>query len=101
MTHYPNYSNKKTFPKNREPCLDDRRERHLVREALLSPFKTFTELSHYGVGGRIISRKTVARVLERSGVTKEVARRRPGLKKSYKIACLQFAKAHQIWTIAE
>jgi len=79
MTHYPNYLNKKTFHKNREPCLNDRRERHLVREALLSPFKTFTELSYYGVDGRIISRKTVARVLDRFEITKEVARRRPRL----------------------
>lgn len=79
MTHYPNYLNKKTFPKNREPCLNGRRERHLVREALLSPFKIFTELSYYGVDGRIISRKTVARVLDRFEITKEVARRRPRL----------------------
>ena len=44
MKNDPNYFNKKTFPKNRKPCLDDRGERHLVRAALLSPFKTFTEL---------------------------------------------------------
>ena len=101
MKNDPNYFNKKTFPKNRKPCLDDRGERHLVRAALLSPFKTFTELGRSGVAGRIISRKTVARVLKRHGITKKVARRKPGLKKSCKIARLQFAKAHQSWTISE
>ena len=101
MKNDPNYFNKKTFPKNRKPCLDDRGERHLVRAALLFPFKAFTELGCSGVAGRIISRKTVARVLKRHGITKKVARRKPGLKKSCKIARLQFAKAHQSWTISE
>ena len=57
MKNDPNYFNKKTFPKNRKPCLDDRGERHLVRAALLSPFKTFTELGRSGVAGRIIVEK--------------------------------------------
>ena len=57
MKNDPNYFNKKTFPKNRKPCLDDRGERHLVRAALLSPFKTFTELGRSGVAGRIIFEK--------------------------------------------
>ena len=43
----------------------------------------------------------MARVLKRHGITKKVARRKPGLKKSCKIARLQFAKAHQSWTISE
>ena len=81
MKNDPSYFNKKTFFKSRKPCLDDRGERHLVREALLYPFKTFTELGRSGVAGRIISRKTVARVLKRHKITKKVARRKPGLKK--------------------
>ena len=44
MKNDPNYFNKKTFPKNRKPFLADRGERHLVRAALLFPFKAFTEL---------------------------------------------------------
>ena len=95
-----NYFNKKIFPKNKKPCLDNQGETHLVREALLSPFSTFTELGRSGVSGKIISRKT-AQVLKRHGITKRIVRRKPGFKKSYKIARLQFAKAHQSWTIAE
>ena len=95
MKNDPSYFNKKTFPKNRKLCLDDRGERHLVREALLYPFKTFTELGRSGIVEKIISRQTVSRVLKKYGITKKVARRKPGLKKSYKIARLQFAKAHQ------
>ena len=100
MKNDPNYFNKKTFPKNRKPFIADRGERHLVRVALLFPFKAFTELGCSGAAGRIISRKTVARVLKRHGITKKIARRKPGHKKSCKIARLQFAKAHQNWTIA-
>ena len=96
-----NYFNKKTFPKNIMSCLDNQGERYLVREALLSPFSTFTELGRSDVAGRIISRKTVAQVLKRHGITKRNVRRKPGFKKSYRIARLQFAKAHQSWTIAE
>ena len=101
MKNNSNYFNKKTFPKNRKPFLADRDERHLVWAALSSPFKTFTELGRSGIAGRIISRKTVAWVLERHGIIKKVTRRKPGLKKSCKIARLQFAKAHQSWTVSE
>ena len=101
MKNDPSYFNKKTFPKNRKPCLDDQGERHLVQEAFLYPFKTFTELGRSGIVGKNISRQTVSRVLKKYGITKKVPRRKPGLKKSYKIARLQFAKAHQSWTIAE
>ena len=52
MKNDPSYFNKKTFPKNRKLCLDDRGERHLVREALLYPFKTFTELGRSGIVGK-------------------------------------------------
>jgi len=52
-------------------------------------------LGRSGIVEKIISRQTVSRVLKKYGITKKVARRNPGLKKSYKIARLQFAKAHQ------
>jgi len=58
-------------------------------------------LGRSGIAGRIVSRKTVARVLKRYGITKKVARRKPGFKKNCKIARLQFAKAHQSWTVSE
>ena len=43
----------------------------------------------------------MARVLKKYGITKKVARRKSGRKKSYEIARLQLTKAHQSWTIAE
>ena len=55
MKNDPNYFNKKPFPKSRKSYLDDRGERHLVRDALLFPFKTFNELGQSGIVERIIS----------------------------------------------
>ena len=83
MKNDPNYFNKKPFPKSRKSYLDDRGERHLVRDALLFPFKTFNELGQSGIVGRIISRQTVAQVLKKYGIVRKVTRRKPGLKKSH------------------
>ena len=85
MKNDPNYFNKKTFPKNRKPCLDDRGERHLVRAALLSPFKTFTELGRSGVAGRIISRKTVAQCLKDMELQRRSQGENQGLKRVVKL----------------
>lgn len=101
MKKDPNYFEKKTHPQNRKPCLDERGERHLVREALISRFDTFTELGQSGVVGKVLSRNTVARVLKKHGITKEVTKKIRWLKESHQTARLEFAKAHQNWTTSE
>ena len=81
MKNDPSYFNKKPFPKSRKSYLDDRGERHLVRDALLFPFKTFNKLGQSGIVGRIISRQTVAQVLKKYGIVRKVQGESQGLKK--------------------
>ena len=56
MKNDSNHFNKKTFSQKSKSYLDDWGKTHLVREALSYTFKTFTELTHSDIVGRIISR---------------------------------------------
>jgi predicted transcriptional regulator len=77
----------------------DRENRRIVRLALKLKRVSLQDLAN--ATGLNLSKKTIARRLKEAGTQKRIARTKPYLTPEHMLAQLEWAKAHEAWTVAD